>query len=167
MTTGGDRRWPDLGWRRKRLRLPSFDYCDPHHIYFVTLCARHQSVPFSNPSLANQVTEAILFRAARGDWHAYAYCLMPDHLHLALTPVPDKDSVSKSIQGFKTWTTRLAWQHGLQGALWQRSYYDHIARRDEDVRAICMYILANPVRKGLVDSPEAWPYSGTPDPLPA
>ncbi len=69
------------------------------------------------------------------------------------------------MQRFKSYTTRLAWQKGHPGALWQRSYYDHIARREEDVLAICEYILANPVRKGLVEDVGLWPFSGLIDPL--
>lgn len=44
--------------------------------------------------------------------------------------------------------------------------FDHIARKEENVLAICEYILANPVRKGLVEDPTEWPYSGMLDPLP-
>ncbi|TAK34754.1 MAG: transposase [Chloroflexota bacterium] len=159
--------WPDLDKRRKRLRLASYDYSDPHHVYFVTLCAHDRSQPFLDPSLAQQVAEAICFRSSRHDWCVYTYCLMPDHLHLALSPEPGKGGLPQLMQGFKSFTTRLAWRHGLQGALWQRSYYDHIARREEDLRAICEYILANPVRRGLVDDAKLWPYSGAPDPFPA
>lgn len=70
------------------------------------------------------------------------------------------------LQAFKSYTTRQAWKYGCQGALWQQSYYDHVARREEDVMAVCRYILDNPVRKGLVEDADAWPYSGMPDPMP-
>lgn len=158
---------PTLEWRRKRLRLAGFDYSDPHHVFFVTVCcARHLRQPFSDPNLAGLVTESVLFLSRRNEWRLYAYCLMPDHLHLALSPAPGQDSVPRLLQRFKSYTTRLAWQHGHRGALWQQSYYDHIARREEDVAAICSYILSNPVRKGLVTDPSLWPYSGMPHPLP-
>ena len=92
--------------------------------------------------------------------------LMPDHLHLAVSPEPQKDDLSRLLQRFKSFTTRLAWQHGYRGALWQRSYYDHIARGEEDVIALCQYILSNPVRQGLVTDAALWPYSGMPCPQP-
>lgn len=159
-------RWPDLHRRRSSLRLAGFDYSDPNHVFFVTTCARHFHQPFSDRSLAKQVVESLLFLSRKGDWRLYCYCLMPDHLHLALSPEPGRDDLSRLLQRFKSFTTRLAWQHGHRKALWQRSYYDHIARRDEDVTAICQYILFNPVRKGLVTDPKLWPYSGMPQPLP-
>ncbi|MDP2662928.1 MAG: transposase [Dehalococcoidia bacterium] len=119
-----------------------------------------------NASLAGAVTEAIGHRTDHGEWRVYAYCLMPDHLHLALSPAPGKGGLQHLLQGFKSYTTRLAWKQGLQGVLWQRSYYDHVARREEDAAAICRYILQNPARKGLVADAAAWPFSGTPDSIP-
>ncbi|MDP2937553.1 MAG: transposase, partial [Dehalococcoidia bacterium] len=157
---------PSPDWRRKPIRLQGFDYSDPNYVYSVSLCARQPLQPYSDKSLAGMVVEALLFRAGENHWRVYAYCLMPDHLHLALSPVVGKGSLPSLIQGFKSYTTRMAWKLGRQGILWQRSYYDHIARREEDVTAICQYILSNPVRKGLVSDPAKWPWSGMPHPVP-
>ncbi|MCL5257396.1 MAG: transposase [Chloroflexi bacterium] len=158
--------WPDLELRRKRLRLTDFDYSDPNHVFFVTLCARHLGQPFLDASLAREVSECLLFRVTRKDWRVFAYCLMPDHLHLALSPEPGKGALSQLLRGYKSYTTRLAWQRGYSGPLWQRSYYDHVARREESLVKICEYILMNPVRKGLVEDAALWPHSGMPSPLP-
>jgi putative transposase len=151
---------PDPGWRRKTLRLQGFDFSDPNYVYSLTLCARHLPQPFLDPGLASMVVEAILFRIRENHWRVYAYCLMLDHLHLALSPVVGREGVPSLIQGFKSYTTRMAWKRGLKGTLWQRSYFDHIARREEDLSVICQYVLANPVRKGLVGNPAEWPWSG-------
>ncbi|MDO8689248.1 MAG: transposase [Dehalococcoidia bacterium] len=104
--------------------------------------------------------------AANGASIPIASCLMPDHLHLALSPIPGRGDIPHLLQGFKSYTTRLAWKHELQGVLWQRRYYDHVARREKDAAAICRYILENPVRKGLVTDAAAWPYSGVPHVMP-
>ena len=159
-------KWPDLSQRRRRLRLKEFDYADPNYVYFLSLYARYGPPPFTNPALAEAIVEALMFRRKRGEMRLYVYCLMPDHLHLAMSPCAGKGTVSKIMQGFKSWTTRVSWQHGEKGALWERSFYDHIARSYEDLRAICEYILNNPVRKGLAITAEEWPYSGLVDPLP-
>lgn len=158
-------RRPRPDWRRKPLRLQGFDYSDPNYVYSITLCARHLPQPFADPTLARMVVEALLFRARENHWRLYAYCLMPDHLHLALSPVSGKGSLPSLVQGFKSYTTRMVWRSGYQGALWQRSYFDHIARREEDLSVICQYILANPVRKGLVGDPAEWPWSGMAYPI--
>jgi hypothetical protein len=48
----------------------------------------------------------------------------------------------------------------------QRSFYDHVVRKEDSLAQIVNYILNNPARKGLVEKAEAYPYSGVPDPLP-
>jgi putative transposase len=45
--------------------------------------------------------------------------------------------------------------------LWQKSYYDHILRKQESVAKVVRYILENPVRKGLPTHPEEYPFSGS------
>ena len=150
---------------RKRLRIDGFDYSQGEYVYFATLCARHHTDPFADPRLAQSVIDALNWSRTQGRWKLYCYCLMPDHLHVATSPNGGHD-LSATVATFKSWTTRKAWELGLHGQLWQHGWYDHVARREEDLVRICEYILANPVRGQLVSEPTAWPYSGMPDPLP-
>lgn len=122
--------------------------------------------PFNESNLADDVVDALFFRRKMGILTISAYVLMPDHLHAALSLTNQSNSLSDVLGHFKSYTTRLAWKYGVKGSLWQRNFYDHIVRRDEDLIAICEYILANPVRKGLVAEISQWPYAGMPDPLP-
>ena len=151
-------------WHRKGLRLEDHDYSEEGYVYFVTLSAHHLTAPFSPPRLASAIVDALDYQRKLGRARVYAYCLMPDHLHIALSPVGGC-SIPQVLQSFKSYTTKLAWQQGIPGRLWHRSYYDHVARRDEDLLAVCDYILANPVRKGLASEAADWPYSGMPDTL--
>ena len=96
----------------------------------------------------------------------YCYCLMPDHFHISISPSIESGDVSNILQNFKSYTTQIGWKHGIIGKLWQKSFYDHIARKEEDLIQICEYILCNPVRRGLVEKAEDWPFSGMLDPLP-
>ncbi|MBI3947994.1 MAG: hypothetical protein HY321_18910 [Armatimonadetes bacterium] len=75
-------RWP----QRKRMRLEGADYSDPGHVYFATLCARADGAPFACAPLAGEVVAAIDWSRQQGRWRVYSYCLMPDHLHLAVSP---------------------------------------------------------------------------------
>jgi len=45
--------------------------------------------------------------------------------------------------------------------LWQRSYYEHVLRRDEDAKEVARYILNNPVRAGFVQDFQNYPYAGS------
>jgi len=49
----------------------------------------------------------------------------------------------------------------MKGDLWQRSYFEHVLRDDEDPFQVARYILDNPVRAGLVQSPENYPFLGS------
>ena len=49
----------------------------------------------------------------------------------------------------------------IDADLWQDGFYDHVLRREEDSLAIAAYIVANPVRAGLVKSVTEYPYSGS------
>ena len=147
------------------MRLEEASYSSPEMVYFATLCARDKGILFLDPELARAVVESLLWCRASDHFRIYAYCLMPDHLHIAVSPNESGICLSKSVGVFKSYTTRESWKFGFTGQLWQRSWYDHIARRDEDVIAICRYILENPLRKGLISESDEWPYSGMPDPL--
>ncbi|MDE3075748.1 MAG: transposase [Chloroflexota bacterium] len=107
----------------------------------------------------------LLWPSAQHGLHRYVYGVMPDHAHLATSPLAGGPDIPTLLQAFKSHTTRAAWRLGIDGALWQRSYYDHIARNDEDCLAICHYTLENPVRRGLVRHAGDWPYSGLVEPL--
>ena len=127
---------------------------------------KHLKEPFLNHGLAKEIIESARFLRREKKFLIYCYCLMPDHFHISLSPSIESGSVSKILQSFKSYTTQIGWRYGIIGELWQKSFYDHIARKGEDLIEIYNYILYNPVRKGLVEKPEDWPFSGVLDPLP-
>ena len=156
----------NINQQRKTLRLKHFNYSNPNYVYFLTICARHLSEPFCNTELADEVVDSLHYIRKDKSISLYCYCLMPDHLHMVISPSHTSGSVSNIIQRFKSFTTKIGWKYGVKGKLWQKSFYDHIIRKEEDLNKICEYILANPVRKGLVAGPDDWRYSDLLDPLP-
>ncbi len=90
-------------------------------------------------------------------------CFMPDHIHLMLMLDGKGSPLGQYIRQWKTkWTKRL--RGGDEKPLWQRSFYDHWMRKDE-AQAYAAYIVANPMRKGLVESWQAYPYTRVNMPL--
>jgi putative transposase len=83
---------------------------------------------------------------------------MPDHLHL---PVEGAEG-SDLAQLIKTFKQASSFDHKQRTGrpLWQRSYYDHVLRSPDELQPALEYVLGNPVRAGLVDEPEAYPFSG-------
>ena len=75
---------------------------------------------------------------------------MPDHLHWLIQLNEDK-TLSNIVKTLKARSALRVNRHLVQaGSLWQRGYYDRAVRKDEDIRQIARYIVANPLRAGLV-----------------
>jgi REP element-mobilizing transposase RayT len=163
---------------RRCHRLPAGCYAAADHAFFFTLCARHHTEPFARPEVAERVIDALLWRRVRHRWLLYCYCLMPDHLHFILRLQEDSErtrdagvrgnlpeGVLDQIGDFKRYTTtQVWWRLGGSGPLWQKSSYDRVLRHFEGAGEAAAYILNNPVRRGLVETWEAYPFSGIVDP---
>jgi REP element-mobilizing transposase RayT len=154
---------PRVHYRQRR--LPSFNYATTGYSYFVTIRAKSGTAPFTNPRLAREVMASLHWLRAHRQVSLYAYCLMPDHLHLLLQLGTSDQTLGTVIGALKRYTTRQSWLLGTQGALWQPRFYDHIVRRAEDASQIAANILANPMRTGLVEDEATYPWSGMPDPM--
>jgi len=87
----------------------------------------------------------------------YAFCLMEDHLHLLLAP--RKANLIDLINGWKSFTANLLLKNGLTGTCWQRGFYDHALRKEEEVQDVAEYIVFNPVRAGVANDWTDYPFS--------
>ena len=86
------------------------------------------------------------------------WVLMPDHWH-GLIELGEGKSLSSTMQRVKGVTARLVKQScAFEGSLWDKGFHDHALRRDESVEKVARYIVANPVRAGLVENPIDYPY---------
>jgi REP element-mobilizing transposase RayT len=121
-------------------------------IFFLTICCRQRGLnQLCSETVAVALFEAVAFRQRSGRWYVHLLLLMLDHLH-ALVSFPSEADMSKVVANFKELTAKRA------GISWQRDFFDHRLRGRESLQEKWNYILMNPVRKGLVDHPEAWPY---------
>jgi putative transposase len=121
-------------------------------IFFLTICCRQRGInQLCSEAVAAVLFEAAAFRQRSGHWYVHLLLLMPDHLH-ALITLPRTADMSKVVANFKEFTAKRA------GISWQRDFFDHRLRGRESLQEKWNYVLMNPVRKGLVDHSEAWPY---------
>jgi hypothetical protein len=74
------------------------------------------------------------------------------------------EGVLDHLARFKSFTTNSSWKLGLQGQLWQKSSYDRVLDLQRPFQEVVKYTLENPVRKGLVQDWEEWPYARLVDP---
>jgi REP element-mobilizing transposase RayT len=84
---------------------------------------------------------------------------MPDHLHI-LIQGKEGSSLGEFMRIFKQ-KSEYYFRKEADGFLWQRSYYDHVLRKEESIEEVAKYILENPVRKGLVNNFVDYPFSGS------
>jgi len=94
--------------------------------------------------------EAIEYNAAElGHYHLWAFVVMPNHVHLLVTPVAPLPKITKSLKGITAKRANL--MLALTGrSFWQEESYDHLVRHEGEFEKIRSYIETNPVRAGLV-----------------
>jgi len=81
---------------------------------------------------------------------------MPDHLRLA-GQLGDT-SLSKVMHALKSYTANRLADPGVDTPIWQQGYHDHALRGDEDYKVKLRYLIENPVRAGLVERVDDFPY---------
>jgi REP element-mobilizing transposase RayT len=133
---------------------------------FFTISAHGEATPFTSPELNDATIAVLLAERERMHMDLYAYCLMPDHLHMLVSPREQGFSMLTFVDQFKGKSTNVSWRHGWQGRLWQRRSYDHLIRSHEEMLAIAKYVLGNAVRAGLDETHEEYRWAGMPDPIP-
>jgi putative DNA methylase len=109
------------------------------------------------PGVAKMVMDAIHFRDQQV-YQLHAFVVMPNHVHLLMTPL---EAVSKVMQSIKRFTAREGNRMlGLTGQpFWQDESYDRLVRNDTEFARIVHYIERNPVTAGLAATPEEFPWS--------
>jgi putative transposase len=87
----------------------------------------------------------------------HEFVVMPDHIHVLLTP---KTSLERAVQFIKGgFSYRAKKELGSNMEVWQRGFSDHRIRDASDYRIHQIYVQQNPVRKKLCDRAEEYPYS--------
>ena len=87
------------------------------------------------------------------------YCFMPEHLHVMLHGQHESADTWQAMVEFKQRSGFWLKQH-RPDMIWQKDFYDHVIRRDEDLGAQVRYIAGNPVRRGLVKDWREYPHTG-------
>ena len=140
-------------------RLRSFDYLGRYR-YSVTICVERRDRVFISETAVGPVRTQLARTSANADVAVIAYCFMPDHLHLVLEGVSDRADFREFMRVFKQ-RSSFHWKQRHSRELWQRGYFDHVLRDDDDTIVAARYVLGNPVRAGMVARPEDYPFLGS------
>ena len=146
---------PKLPIRRSN-RLQFYDYSS-EGAYFVTICQYDRQHPVLKQSGISTILEETWY-ALPQRFTAIAldqFILMPDHVHFILWLHPEREShpsLGSVVGAYKSITARAILQNlRTQGQvsgnhLWQRDYYEHVIRNEEDLNQTREYILNNPLK---------------------
>ncbi len=139
-------------------RLKAFDY-EGNYCYFITCCTYQNQPYFRNKNIVNSTLNTLREVAQKEEFRILSYCFMPDHLHLLLSG--DRASSLKELMRIFKQKSSFCFKKTSNNVLWQRSYYDHILRKEEDIKETALYIFQNPVRKGIVARIKDYPFLGS------
>ncbi|MBI3987652.1 MAG: transposase [Lentisphaerae bacterium] len=132
----------------------------------------HGSCLLREPSIARMVESSLLFFDAQR-YHLLAWVVMPNHVHVLFHPMNDW-RVASIVASWKKFTARKicdcrktgkanleigAPGSGVPGPVWHREYWDRYMRDERHFRQAMEYIHENPVKAGLIEKAEDWPWS--------
>ena len=121
--------------------------------YFITVCCRQRGKnQLAHPTVANNIFESARYRNVEGIWYTHLVLIMPDHVHLLLSFPDTEERMQTIVSKWKEWTAK-----SLKIG-WQRDFFEHRLRKEEGRRQKADHILENPVRAGLVERTEDWPF---------
>jgi REP element-mobilizing transposase RayT len=140
-------------------RIPNYPYFGVQR-YFITCCARDRVEHFRDPAGVTIVIEAFIETAREYAMTVVVHCVMPDHMHLLL----DGDHDGSDLKAFMKLAKQRAgfrFKQRYHRHLWQEGYYEHILRDEEKTEEVVFYIIANPLRKHLVENVLDYPHWGS------
>ena len=126
-----------------------------NQIYLVTFITKDRKHRFLDFHCAR-----VMIRRLKRTKHAktLAFVIMPDHVHWLLQLL-DETSLSRVLQTTKSASAiQLNLHLKRQGKFWQDGFHDHAIRKEESVKDAARYIIANPLRAGLVSNVRDYPH---------
>jgi REP element-mobilizing transposase RayT len=131
----------------------------PDGLYHVTTrCDADRAIYLDDFDRAAFLRRLVLV-ARRSAWTIHVWCLMTTHYHLVVETA--RVALSEGMRELNgPYARRFNERHGHRGHLFEERFLAHVIESDRHLEAACLYVLSNPVRAGLCESPEDWPWSG-------
>ncbi|RXK56112.1 hypothetical protein ESB00_09635 [Oleiharenicola lentus] len=125
-------------------------------IIFLTVCTKGRRPCLANPELHQCLVTAW---SDATHWQVGRYVIMPDHIHLFCAP--GQFSPTPLGSWIRFWKTAVSKSiKASAGTLWQADHWDTQLRQHESNDAKWEYVRQNPVRAGLANHPDEWPFQG-------
>lgn len=125
-------------------------YSEPGRAYLITAVVHNRQPLFRNFHLGRLLVAEFKQAHELNLINSLAWVVMPDHFHWLFEL---KDATLPQVVGRTTSLSTRSINHarGSKERFWQRGYHDRAIRTDEDLRKVARYIIANPLRAGLVE----------------
>ena len=130
------------------------------HRYSLTFCTNNRSRLFTSTDVITLVLAQISRAASENQFAITAYCFMPDRLHLLVEGRSDGSDCKQFVARAKQYSG-FHYSKVSYHVLWQRYGFEHVLRDEELSIVVARYILENPIRAGLVERVEAYPFAGS------
>lgn len=124
-------------------------YSEPGRTYLLTAATYHRQPIFTDWMIGRLLVHEFR-RCAERSVNSLAWVVMPDHFHwlIALNNA-SLANVARTVKARSAQAIHAS--RGTSGQVWQRGYHDHALRKDEAVETVARYVVANPLRAGLVN----------------
>jgi len=138
------------------IKLRKGRFSGRNQIYHISTATAGREQFFMAFQHARIVVQSVRREDLAGNTKTLAFVVMPDHIHWLLQLTGGR-SLSVCVNTMKSFAARaINKSSGRHGRLWQKGFFDRAMRRDEDLAAVARYIVANPLRAGIVGS--VWEY---------
>jgi putative transposase len=127
----------------------------PDAIYFIVAVTQDRQPVFAEQANIDLLRETMRQVKILHPFAMHAYAFMPEHLHLLIF-VPERSNISAVMQSIEwNYTRNYKAARGITASthLWQRGFWDHVIRDDDDLQWHMDYIHYNPVKHGLTRRP--------------
>jgi len=132
-------------------------YSETGRPYLITTVTHNRKPIFSNFDIARLLIRELRKSSEKLMIESLAWVVMPDHLHWLF--VLNQSTVPEVVRHVKGKSARTINRYRrYSGPVWQHGFHDHAIRKEEDVKAIARYIIANPLRAGLVENIGDYPF---------
>jgi REP element-mobilizing transposase RayT len=131
----------------------------PDGLFHVATRAVFGGLVFADDDDRRRLLELLALVVWRHRWDCHAFCLMGTHYHLVLDTTTERLSAGmQNLNGI--YAERFNARHGRDGHVFAARFTSWVVRDEEHYERTLEYVLSNPVRAGLVDVWNEWPWSG-------
>lgn len=145
--------------REKKHRLSSENYIGQITVAF-TICIFSRKEIFTTEPIFKSIEQILLESLKKFDCESHIHLFMPDHCHLLIGGKSLASNLWRCVFDFKQ-KSGFWFSKNNYNIKWQKDFYDHILRKDEDIIKQVRYILNNPIRKGIVNNWKEYRFIGS------